>query len=97
MTLSILKASLSDAPAIQTIYAPIVRDTAISFETVVPSVEEMAWRIETALKTHAYLVAENAGQVAGYADASPHRARAAYQTFAYVAETARGAGVGKAL
>jgi phosphinothricin acetyltransferase len=101
MTLSIRAASPSDAPSIQAIYAPIIRDTAISFETDVPSVQEMARRIETILKSHAYLVAENAGQVAGYAYASPHRTRAAYQTSVdvtvYVAETARSAGVGKAL
>ncbi|MBJ7599787.1 MAG: GNAT family N-acetyltransferase [Candidatus Nephthysia bennettiae] len=38
-------ASPPDAAAVRAIYAPIVQDTAISFELVVPTVEEMAERI----------------------------------------------------
>jgi phosphinothricin acetyltransferase len=43
--ISIRAACEADAPAIQAIYAPIVRDTVISFEEDPPSVEEIASRI----------------------------------------------------
>lgn len=94
-------ASINDAPAIQSIYAPIVAATAISFEEVPPSIEETAARIENTLQSFPYLVAETGGQVIGFAYASQHRARAAYrwsaEVTAYVAEHARGHGVGRAL
>jgi len=90
-----------DAAAIAAIYAPIVRDTAISFETDVPDAAEMARRIETTLKTHPWLVAEASGLVAGYAYASPHRSRAAYRWDAdvtvYVADTAQRRGLARGL
>lgn len=72
-------AEISDAAAIQAIYAPMVERTAISFELEPPSVEEMAKRIESTLPTYPYLVAERDGQVIGYAYASQHRAREAYR------------------
>ncbi|MDE9365513.1 GNAT family N-acetyltransferase [Luteipulveratus sp. YIM 133132] len=68
-----------DAGACAAIYAPYVTDTAISFETVAPSAEEMAQRIERARRTHAWLVLEEAGAVVGYAYAGPFRERAAYR------------------
>lgn len=101
MHLTIRPARIEDATAIQAIYAPIVAETIISFETEVPTVAEMARRIEATSKTHVYLAAERAGALLGYAYASPHRARAAYQTSVdvtvYVAADARGQGVGRAL
>ncbi len=77
-------ASRSDAPAIHQIYAPIVRDTHISFEQTVPSVDEIGDRIASTLKQHPWLVCELDGMLAGYAYASAFRARAAYQ---WTAET----------
>src|SRR6516164_9709454 len=56
--MNIRSATAADAAAILAIYAPIVRDTIISFETEVPSVAEIVRRIDTTLKTHPYLVAE---------------------------------------
>ena len=98
---AIRAAATADAPAMQAIYAPIVETTAISFEEVPPTVEEMAERVETTLRSYPYLVAENGGRVVGFAYASQHRARAAYRrsvdVTVYVAEHARGAGVGRAL
>ena len=97
----IRSASIDDALAIQSIYAPIVTATAISFEEVPPSVQEIAARIENTLRSFPYLVAETNGEVIGFAYASQHRARAAYRWSAevtvYVAERARGLGVGRAL
>ncbi len=68
-----------DARGVHAIYAPIVRDTAISFELDAPSEEEMRGRIVDTLATHPWLVWEEAGRVAGYAYASRHRERLAYQ------------------
>lgn len=68
-----------DAGACAAIYAPYVRDTAISFEEVPPSAGEMADRMAGILPTHPWLVAEQGGEVIGYAYASPHRDRAAYR------------------
>ena len=51
-------ATVSDAAALLDIYAPYVRDTAITFEYDVPSVEEFGRRIENTLKTYPYIVAE---------------------------------------
>jgi L-amino acid N-acyltransferase YncA len=101
MAVSIRGATAADAAAVQTIYAPIVEHTAISFEDVPPTAAEMAHRIADYSASHAFLVAERGGRLAGYAYGSPHRARAAYgrsvEVSAYVAEDARRTGVGRAL
>jgi phosphinothricin acetyltransferase len=68
-----------DAAACAAIYAPFVRDTTVSFEEQVPTVEEFRDRIRSAISTDHWLVLEIEGQVVGYAYASPHRARAAYR------------------
>jgi phosphinothricin acetyltransferase len=90
-----------DAKAVQAIYGPVVRDTAISFEIVPPSVDEMCERIETTLARFPWLVHDRAGVVDGYVHASAHKTRPAYQwsvdTTVYVHETARRGGVGRAL
>jgi phosphinothricin acetyltransferase len=94
-------ATSSDAASVAAIYAPIVANTAISFEVAPPSPQEMARRIAATLPTHPWLVAERAGQVVGYAYAGPHRDRAAYRwsvdMSAYVEANARRGGVGRAL
>lgn len=91
----------SDAAAVAAIYAPIVAETAISFETVPPSAKMMAERMRSTLATHPFLVAERAGKVVGYAYASAHAAREAYQwstnVTVYVAADARGGRVGRRL
>lgn len=101
MSLDIRTARPDDAGAILAIYAPLITDTIISFETDVPSIEEMEGRIRNTLETHPYLVAEHQGELAGFAYAGPHRTRNAYRlsvdVTVYVAEAARGKGIGKAL
>jgi L-amino acid N-acyltransferase YncA len=90
-----------DAAACAEIYAPYVRDTAISFETEAPTAEEMAARIAEAQRRHAWLVLEDGGTVAGYAYGGPFRARAAYQWSAavsvYLEAGRRRTGAGRAL
>jgi phosphinothricin acetyltransferase len=90
-----------DATRCAEIYAPYVRDTAISFETVPPSAAEMAQRIDDAQRAHAWLVLEEDGEVVGYAYAGPFMSRAAYQWSAavsvYLAADRRRTGGGRAL
>lgn len=91
-----------DAEAVAAIYGPVVRHTTISFETEPPDAAEMRSRIEKTLTSLPWLVAEDdKGVVSGYAYASKHRERAAYQwsvdVTVYVREDRRGQGVGRAL
>ena len=99
--LTIRPASAEDAGAVQAIYAPIVADTSISFEYEPPSVDEMALRIQRTLERLPWLVAEEAGEVVGYAYASQHAERAAYawsvDTSVYVAAGWHGKRVGRTL
>jgi L-amino acid N-acyltransferase YncA len=72
-------ASPDDAASVAAIYAPYVRDTAVSFELEAPTTEEMRKRIEGTLERHLWLLACRGADVIGYAYASPHRTRAAYR------------------
>ena len=67
-----------DAPALLAIYAPYVRDTAVSFEYEVPSQEEFARRIARTLEKYPYLAAQREGELLGYACTGPFVGRAAY-------------------
>ena len=73
-----------DAAACLEIYAPFVRETAVSFEETVPTLEEFEGRIRSTTATHPWLVMEVEGKVVGYAYASKHRPRAAYRWTAEV-------------
>lgn len=88
----------SDAAGCAAVYAPYVRDTAVSFETEPPSAVDVAARIAG---SHAWLVAESAGSVVGYAYGTRHRERAAYRfacdVSVYLAPGATGHGLGRRL
>lgn len=94
-------ATPADAAAIREIYAPYVRDTAISFETEIPTVAELTARIEKALQTHAWVVAEDTTGITGYAYAGEHKARSAYRwsvtVSVYLRPDARRRGLGTRL
>ena len=92
----------ADAGRCAEIYAPYVRDTAISFETEPPAAEEMARRIAAAWQQHAWLVLEDDdGEVTGFAYGGPFMSRAAYRWSAavsvYLDGARRRSGGGRAL
>lgn len=101
MTISVRKGEAGDAEACRAIYTPFVEETWVSFEEEVPSVREMARRIEGYGASHGWVVAERDGAVVGYAYGSPHRLRHAYR-FAcdvaiYIERGLEGQGIGPVL
>ena len=84
-------ATPDDGAALSDIYRPAVADRATSFEVDPPDAAEMARRVAATLEHYPWLVCEDAGSVIGYAYASRHRERAAYQwaveVSAYVRES----------
>lgn len=97
----IRSATLSDAERLLEIYAPYIEKTAITFEYDVPTVEEFRSRIEQTLKKYPYLVAEEEGEIVGYAYAGVFKGRAAYdhcvETSIYVDMQCQRHGIGRAL
>ncbi|HEV7165466.1 MAG TPA: hypothetical protein VGO35_08775 [Gammaproteobacteria bacterium] len=72
------------SPQIAAIYAPNVTDGVASFELTPPTEREMAGRILRTLVELPWLVGEEQGTVCGYAYASRHQERPAYQWSANV-------------
>jgi L-amino acid N-acyltransferase YncA len=101
MTPAIRFATKADGVALAAIYAPIVRDTFVSFETEAPSPDEMSARIEAGGNRYPWLAAATGDEIVGYAYAGQHRARPAYRwsvdVSAYLAPEARRRGIGRAL
>lgn len=94
-------ATAQDAVRCSEIYAPFVTGHWVSFELIAPDPDEMASRISNYGESHAWLVAQIDGVVAGYAYGSPHRTREAYRTSSDVAVYVDGAfarlGIGRSL
>jgi L-amino acid N-acyltransferase YncA len=90
-----------DGAACAAIYAPHVESGPVSFEERAPDAAEMAARIERYGAGHAWLVAEREGGVVGYAYATAFNERPAYRwstsVSVYIAEDARGQGLGRSL
>ena len=101
MSILIRLAGEKDASAVRAIYAPIVRDTAISFEYEPPTVGQMRERISELARRYPFLVCESDGRVLGYAYATAHRKREAYrwavEVSVFVDQGQRRSGVGRAL
>jgi phosphinothricin acetyltransferase len=100
--LLIRPSSGADVPAITAIYGWHVRHGTGTFELDPPSETEIARRRdEVVSKGLPWLVAERGGQVLGYAYANQFRPRPAYrfclEDSIYLADAARGQGVGRAL
>jgi len=98
---SIRMATPADGASTSAIYGPYVREAVTSFEIEPPSAAEMARRIEGILAWAPWLVCEDQGGPIGYAYASRHRDRAAYQwsvdVAVYVDARHHRRGVGRAL
>jgi phosphinothricin acetyltransferase len=94
MTVRELRAA--DWPAVRAIYEDGIRSGDATFETEAPS-----WEDWDAAHPRLRLVAERDGSVVGWAALSPTSSRRCYRGVAdvsvYIAEGARGAGLGRAL
>lgn len=92
-------AASSDIPAILAIWNPLIRESAATFTTEEKTREGLAALI--AERGEAFVVAEDAGSVAGFAGFGPFRAGPGYRHTAehtiILAEAARGRGTGRAL
>ena len=101
MAATIRLATIADGPDLAAIYAPAVAGRATSFELEAPDGVEMGARVERLMARTPWLVCAHGGSVVGYAYASPHRDRAAYQwsveVSAYVRDDVRRAGVAHGL
>jgi phosphinothricin acetyltransferase len=90
-----------DAAQCAAIYAPYVTDGVASFEEVPPSADELGKRMERYIESYPWLVADDNGELAGYAYGSQHRTRAAYRwaadVTAYIAHDYQRRGLGSAL
>lgn len=99
--LVIREATVQDAERLVEIYAHYVKNTAVSFEYDVPSVEEFEERIRHISEKYPYLVCLKDNRIVGYAYASVYSSREAYHWTAtssiYVDKEFRRQGVGALL
>ncbi len=94
-------ATTDDAEATRAIYNLEVTESTVTFDLVPrSSAEQHAW-LTARSGAHAVLVAEDGGEIVGFASLSPFRDRPAYSTTVedsvYVRRDRRGTGVGKIL
>lgn len=94
-------ANEKDINSILKIYAPYITNTTLTFEYVVPSIEEFTQRVKNIKKFFPYIVCEINGEIVGYAYASKFREREAYdwsvETSVYLNSKYQGRKIGKAL
>jgi L-amino acid N-acyltransferase YncA len=94
-------ANSNDARELLEIYKPFILTTAFTFETEVPYLSEFSSRIIKYLEKYPWIVCVVNGQIAGYAYASGHRDRDAYQwtceCSVYIHDNFKGKGIGRHL
>jgi phosphinothricin acetyltransferase len=94
-------ATLADAESIRQIYNLEVTTATVTFDLVPRTLEQQEEWLAKRSGAHAVLVADDDGEVAGFASLSPYRDRGAYATTVedsiYVARSHQGRGIGKAL
>jgi phosphinothricin acetyltransferase len=100
--ITVRPATAADIPPITRIYRPAVEAGTASFELSPPDEAEMGRRFATLTGSgYPYLVAEEGGQMLGYAYAGAYRTRPAYrftvENSIYVDPVAQGKGVGRVL
>lgn len=96
---TIRDADIKDAERILEIYAYYIKNTAITFEYEVPTLDEFRKRIENTFTRYPYLVIERNGVIEGYAYAGPFIERAAYdwscEITIYLDHTSQKCGLGR--
>ena len=101
MKITLRAAEGKDTQSLLGIYSYYVKNTAITFEYDVPSVEEFESRINHTLQKYPYIIAESDGEAVGYAYAGVFKDREAYErsveTSIYVKKGLSGNGIGKKL
>ena len=94
-------ATLEDAEAIRSIYNPEVLESTVTFDLVPRSLEDQQAWIDAHSGTYPAIVAEEAGQVAGFGSLTAYKERPAYRTSVedsvYVHRSFQGHGVGNLL
>ncbi|MEY2432859.1 MAG: L-amino acid N-acyltransferase, partial [Acidimicrobiaceae bacterium] len=94
-------ATVDDADATRAIYNLEVTESTVTFDLVPRTQEEQRAWLTARSGAHAVLVAEDAGEVVGFASFSPYRDRPAYSTTVedsvYVRRDQQGKGVGRLL
>ena len=99
--LALREATAADIPAMAAIYDEQVRSSVATFDTEPRGAAYLTDKLDQAGGGNVVLVAEADGQLVGYAFSGPFRPRPAYaatkEVSVYVAPTARGLGVGRAL
>jgi L-amino acid N-acyltransferase YncA len=95
------KVTIEDASELLSIYEPYVRNTAITFEYDVPTLEEFQSRIINISSKYPYIKAVDNGEILGYAYANTFKDRKAYdwsvETTVYVKQGRHRMGIGKSL
>lgn len=90
-----------DAATVAAIYAPYCEGSAVSFEQVAPTADQMAERIAAVTVQRPWIVLEDHGEVVGYAYAAQHNERWAYRwsvnTAIYISRMHHRRGAGRAL
>lgn len=99
--MNIRDATILDAETLLNIYSPYILETAISFETSLPTIEEFKKRITDTQQKFPWLVCQIDNEVVGYAYAGPYRSRCAYEwsveSTVYVHKEHHGKKIGKHL
>lgn len=99
--MDIRKANLEDAAQIAEIYNYYIKNTHQTFETEPLSADEMRERIAEIIENYPFLVAEEDGEILGYACAATFKLRQAYEYTAevsiYVRNEAKKRGIGTLL
>jgi phosphinothricin acetyltransferase len=94
-------ATIDDAEATRAIYNVEVTESTVTFDLVPRTLEEQRAWLTARSGAHAVLVAEDGGDVVGFASFSPYRDRPAYSTSVedsvYVRRDQQGKGIGKLL